>query len=83
METFEQWIKRTGQDTRNIPAMDLGKRAWDAATAQSRNYVADEEVMPERITFANGRVVTIADNKTPGVHLGVYLEVHQLPESQP
>jgi hypothetical protein len=74
METFEQWIKRTGQYTKSIAAMDLGKKAWDAATAQSRNYVADEEKMPKRITFDNGRVVTIVDNEATGVHFGVYLE---------
>ena len=50
------------------------------ARAQSRNYTADEEVMPEKVTFANGRVVWIADNKADGVHNGVYLEVGQLPD---
>jgi hypothetical protein len=72
METFEQWIKRTGQYTTSISAMDLGKRAWNASTAQSRNYVTDEEKMPKRITFDNGRVVTIVDNED-----GFYLEVGQ------
>ena len=80
METFEQWIERTGQNTRNVSALDLARHAWSAAIAQSRNYVADEEVMPERVTFANGRVVYITDNKEPGVHNGVYLEVEQLPD---
>jgi hypothetical protein len=28
------------------------------------------------------RVVYIADNKSPGVHFGVYLEVQQLPEKE-
>ena len=76
METFEQWLQRTGNGTRDVGALDLAKQAWDAAKAQSRNYVADEEVTPEKITFANGRVVWIADNKTEGV----FLEVGQLPE---
>jgi hypothetical protein len=77
METFEQWIERTGQYTKSISAMDLGKKAWDAATAQSRNYVAEEEKMPERITFGNGRVVTIVDNEYPW---RIYLAVGQLPD---
>lgn len=80
METFEQWVQRTGQDTRNVGAMELAKSAWQAALAQSRNYVAEEEVMPEKLTFANGRVVWIEDNKQPGVQHGVYLEVGQLPD---
>jgi len=80
VETFEQWIERTGQRTKNVGAMVLAKAACEAAKAQSRNYVADEVEMPERITFANGRVVYIADNPNPGVHHGVFLEVGQLPE---
>ena len=80
METFEGWIQRTGQKTRNVGAMALAKAAWDAAKAQSRNYVADDEVMPERVTFGNGRVVTIQDNPDPNVHNGVYLSVGQLPD---
>ncbi len=79
METFEQWLGRTGQIADGA-ARELARAAWESAKAQSRNYVADAEVHPERITFANGRVVYIADNKEPGVHHGVYLEVGQLPE---
>ena len=79
METFEQWLQRTGQNTKNVGAIELGRAAWDAAKAQSRNYIADEVEMPEKVTFANGRVVWIADNKSPGVHGGVFLEVGQLP----
>lgn len=78
METFENWLQRTGQDAKNVGAIELAKSAWLAALAQSRNYTADAVVMPERITFANGRVVYIADNKTPGVQHGVFLEVEQL-----
>jgi hypothetical protein len=80
METFEQWLERSGNQTRDVNALSLGKLAWEAAKAQSRNYVADEEVMPEKVTFANGRVVYIADNKSLGVKFGVYLEVEQLPD---
>lgn len=83
METFEQWLERTGQTAMTIlnePAFTLAKAAWNAALAQSRNYVADEAVMPEKVTFANGRVVYIADNTAPGVHNGGFLEVTQLPD---
>ena len=80
METFEQWWEREGQRMNPDEAKRLAKCAYNAALEQSRNYVADEEVMPEKVTFANGRVVYIADNKTPGVQFGVYLGVAQLPE---
>lgn len=80
METFDEWLQRTGQDTRDVGAKLLANAAWNAATAQSRNYVADVEVMPQKITFANGRVVWIAENKTPGVQHGMFLEVGQLPD---
>lgn len=88
METFEQWWERDGRmidpDFSEVSWYDkrkgLAEAAFNAAKAQSRNYVADEEVMPEKVTFANGRVVYIAENKTPGVHHGVYLEVGQLPD---
>lgn len=75
METFDEWLQRTGQHTKNVDAIELAKIAWSTALAQSRNYVADEEQMPDSVTFANGRIVRIVDNKTPGVHNGVYLEV--------
>jgi hypothetical protein len=77
METFDDWLERTGQSTKNVGAVALAKSAWTAALAQSRNYVADDVEMPEKITFANGRVVYIAHNKSPGVQHGVFLEVAQ------
>jgi len=80
METFEQWWQRAGCKIDSEIEMHFAKAAWDAAKAQSRNYIADEEIMPEKVIFANGRVVWIADNITPGVHHGVYLEVGQLPD---
>lgn len=75
METFEQWVERTGRHGYGDNANSLAKDAWEAATAQSRNYTADDVEMPESVTFSNGRVVRIVDNKTPGVHLGVYLQI--------
>lgn len=88
METFDEWWTRIGRtldpDTEDVPWYDkrkgLAEAAFNAAKAQSRNYTADEEVMPEKVTFGNGRVVWIAENKTPGVHNGVYLEVAQIPD---
>ena len=88
METFEQWWERDGKffdpDTDDVPWFDkrkfLAEYAWARARAQSRNYVADEDTMPEKITFANGRVVWLEENKQLGVHHGVYLEVGQLPD---
>ncbi len=80
METFEQWWDRAGERMNPDGAKGLAECAFNSALNQSRNYIADEETMPEKITFANGRVVWIADNKTIGVHHGVFLEVGQLPE---
>ena len=88
METFDEWWERDGKffdpDTDDVPWFDkrkfLAEYAFMRARAQSRNYTADEEVMPEKVTFANGRVVWIADNEADGVHNGVYLEVGQLPD---
>jgi hypothetical protein len=45
--------------------------------AQSRNYIASDAEMPEWVRFANGVTVRIVDNKSPGVHNGVYLEVEK------
>lgn len=49
--------------------------AIEIGMARSRNYTANEAVMPDSVTFANGRRVRIVPNETPGVHHGVYLEV--------
>lgn len=59
------------------------KDAWAAAAigvsirveARSRNYTASDAEMPDSVTFANGRTVSIVDNKTPGVQHGVFLKV--------
>lgn len=84
---FDKYWNEDGKgydpDTEDVPWFDkrkfLAEHAFEAGLkigmARSRNYTASDEVMPERVTFANGRVVYIADNKTPGVHHGVYLEV--------
>ena len=33
------------------------EKAWEAAMAISGNYVADHEIYPQTIIFANGRIV--------------------------
>jgi hypothetical protein len=68
METFEQWWLRTGK--RNNPDQEDGCRnGWHAAFAQSGNYVADEETSPEKITFANGRIVRLVYSPGPSLHV--------------
>jgi hypothetical protein len=64
-EAFEEWWNREGQfldpDTSEVPWFDkrksLAEMAFEKATAQSRNYVANRETNPTEITFKNGRVV--------------------------
>lgn len=89
---FDKWWREEGRmldpDTSDVPWFDkregLAALAFEAGMkcgmARSRNYVADEAVLPERITFANGRSVWIAKNEAPGVQHGVYLAVEQQPE---
>lgn len=36
METFELWLLRTGQSTKNVGAVVLARAAWEAALAKSR-----------------------------------------------
>lgn len=47
----------------------------DAKIAQSSNYVADDEVRPRVVWFANGRVVRIAEDAT-GPYLAVGTDFH-------
>ena len=73
METFEAWLKRTGQNTSNVGAVELAKAAWNGATAQSTNYVCDDDTFPRKVTFANGRIVVVRERiEDPGrFYLGV------------
>lgn len=65
---FEEWWLRNGQfidpDTSDVPWFDkrraLAESAFDAAMAQSRNYVADDEVYPRRVDFVNGRKIAVS-----------------------
>jgi len=78
---FDAWWSRRGQfidpDTSDVPWHDkrkaLAEAAFDAAMAQSGNYVADAEVSPRCVTFANGRVVTVG-------HDGASLDVGRAQE---
>ena len=73
MEPFEQWWERLGQHIHHQDTEKCVRLAWEAARAQSRNYVADEKEMPSEVTFANGRIVKII-NRTDGI-LGYYLDI--------
>ncbi len=72
MIDFDEWWTREGKfidpDTCDVPWIDkreaLAQCAFRAAIAQSRNYVADDHVVPTQFTFANGRVVTVGDDGT-------------------
>lgn len=67
---FAEWWSRVGQsldpDTSDVPWFDkrkaLAEAAFDAAMAQSGNYVADDAVEATQVTFVNGRTVTIVDS---------------------
>lgn len=78
--TFEAWYERSGRHIDNqLTREEFAKVAFEdgfaIGMAQSRNYTANEEQMPESVTFANGRTVKIVSNTNPGVHNGVFLEV--------
>lgn len=67
---FESWWEREGKsfdpDTSDVPWEDkrkaLAEKAFDVAMAISQNYTADDSTFPSRVTFANGREVSISDN---------------------
>ncbi len=56
---FEEWWLRYGQYLAPVfMRKDLAAQAFAAAKAQSGNYVADD-AMPHKVTFANGRTVSV------------------------
>ncbi len=65
LPSFDVWWDQTGQyydpDTDDVPWFDkrkeLAAKAFADAIAMSGNYIADHELFPQKITFANGRVV--------------------------
>lgn len=77
---FEAWYERCGKHidpdlTREEFATAAFEDGFQIGMAQSRNYTADKEQMPQSVTFANGRTVKIVPNTAPGVQHGVFLEV--------
>lgn len=85
--TFGKWWAEDGRfydpDTEDVSWFDKRKdlaelayaKGVEIGMARSRNYTANSVVRPDRIHFANGRVVRIVRNTEPGVHHGVYLDV--------
>lgn len=73
-EPFDEWWNRDGRfydpDTTDVPWYDkrkaLAERAFHAASAQSRNYIADQEVYPQSVTFFNGRRVRVSSRGKQG-----------------
>lgn len=63
-------------DTSDVPWVDkrkgLAELAWVAAAGQSSNYVADTEVSPHKVTFANGRTVHVDSEGCLQVGRGPY-----------
>jgi len=61
-ERFEEWWERAGR----LIGGDrkLASAAWEAAFAQSRNYVANDVEAPSEVQFANGRVVRLVGRRT-------------------
>lgn len=61
-------------DTEDVPwfdkRKDLAEKAFNSALAQSSNYTADDAVFPSKVTFANGRTVSIVE-RSDGRHLHI------------
>lgn len=68
---FEDWWMTTGKfidpDINDVPLEDKLKGfmeyAFEAAMAISRNYMANDSIYPKVITFKNGRVVSLDEDK--------------------
>lgn len=66
---FDDWWHRKGQfidpDTADVSWEDkrraLAEAAFDAALAQSGNYVANDDTDPTYVAFANGRIVRLSE----------------------
>jgi hypothetical protein len=78
-ETFDEWWTRSGRNFRpnatdaTLAHKEYAAVAWRAATAQSANYIADDEVTPGVVEFANGRIVEISTNDQGDAFLTVGL----------
>ena len=80
-------------DTSDVPWQDkrrtLAELAFDTAFAQSGNYIADSEVNPSKVKYANGRVVTkgehglIVEMQNDGTQARPVLEQQKQSEATP
>lgn len=78
-DAFAKWWEREGRfldpDFSDVPWFDkreaLAEMAFNAAMAQSSNYIADDSTLPEKIVFANGRVVSVQDHGDRGSILSI------------
>jgi hypothetical protein len=77
---FDEWWIRKGRFIDTEPSVsaadkmkDMMSMAWEAARAQSTCYVADDAVFARKVTFANGRTVSIvhAGPSSPCLEVGV------------
>lgn len=81
-KTFEKWWADDGRmydpDTEDVPWFDKRKELAELAfakgvetgMARSRNYTANSAVDPDRIHFANGRIVELS-RETDRLYLSV------------
>lgn len=69
-DLFQSWWEREGKsfdpDTSDVPWEDkrkaLAEKAFNVAMGISKNYVADSEINPSEVTFANERRVSIGQD---------------------
>jgi hypothetical protein len=78
---FDEWWIRKGRFIDTEPSVsaadkmkDMMSMAWEAARAQSGNYVADTCESPHKVTFANGRTVHVLPDGSLAVGRGPYPE---------
>ena len=76
---FENWWPAWVQENVNATGREIAHAAYKAAVAYTQNYVADDEVYPKRVAFANGRVVAykLSEGRAfLGVGMGSLVEEH-------
>jgi len=70
---FDKWWQRQNTVAINTDSpRDIAEKAWEAAKAQSGNYVADTVEAPHKVTFANGRTVQVGAGGSLQVGAGPY-----------
>jgi hypothetical protein len=65
MTTFYEWWAKQQGAVFNESCQTAAQLAWDTAMAVGRNYVADDEIYPQKVTFANGRIVVLISGVQP------------------